>query len=810
MKRLIQIIFLLHVSMMVQLFAVESPEKSEESALIEAIEQVEKANYIEVSDIPENAVKTLVELKNVKELLKEKKSSYELHEALPSYIVSIETLLKDPLYENLEKQSIRELRKMTSEWKVYLTQLRTWEKGLKKRIAVYDTNRDLLENYSKLWAETHINANKKSAPQAIQDHITSVIIEIENLRNRAKAYYDAILTDINLVSTNILAINEALVSIEDTQFMLNNRVFYQDKIPYFELFTQDSFSPVMYLKSAYNSLLEKFQEVRIYLQNNTDKLWIFLLYVVLNAAFIAYFNYLYRKQKLFVREESLSKKRFFFIGRPFSTFFILIVLWNVILLPELPVSVKEFQLLIILIPIFRILLTVIPQEALKHFYGYVGLYALALIEKNAIGYELDGRTLSLFLTIGFIVFIYYLIRHKVLDSLAKPYFLTMIYRVLYLLILLLVISVFANLYGAVQLATRITNGSFVIVHASLIFYTLSIILTGYIVIILRRRISTASNVIEKFSKRVENTTTFIIKLAMLFWWFLIVTKVIGFYNYLVEFKDETLALSWTIASTTISVQSIFDFIIIILGTWFIARMVNTLLQVEVYSRFTLPRGMPTAITTVLNYLIIISGILIAFSSLGISPDQFALVFGALGVGIGFGLRNIIANFVSGIIMVFERPVQIGDTIEINNTMGKVLGIGTRSSTLKTFDGSEVIIPNADFIAKEITNWTLSDERRRKVLSFKVDFDSDIEAVMEIMKRVATAHRDVLEDPEPVTAFLGFGEYYLEFKLYFWLTENLIGAPSDIAIGIYREFKDAGVKMPLPKQQFINTKSEETE
>lgn len=153
-------------------------------------------------------------------------------------------------------------------------------------------------------------------------------------------------------------------------------------------------------------------------------------------------------------------------------------------------------------------------------------------------------------------------------------------------------------------------------------------------------------------------------------------------------------------------------------------------------------------------------------------------------------------------MVFERPIQIGDTIEINSTMGTVDHIGTRSSTIKTFDGSEVIIPNADFISKEITNWTLSDKRRRKTLLFKVAQNADIRKVLKIMERVVNSHPDVIKDPEPLATFLGFGEYYLEFKLYFWLHENLIMAQSDIAIDIYESLQKEGIAMPTPKQEFL--------
>ena len=403
----------------------------------------------------------------------------------------------------------------------------------------------------------------------------------------------------------------------------------------------------------------------------------------------------------------------------------------------------------------------------------------------------------LLINISLFVSVLYLTVHKVLYSINHNIVTKMGNYLLVLTLLLMLFAGAANLYGSVLLSSLLIDAVLTSLYASMVFYALYIILTGYVVIILRRRISTASNMLEKYSKNVENTIKVLIKIWMFSWWFLIVTKAIGIYPYLVTFKNDILALSWQVAETTISVQSIFDFIFIVFATWVLARFIRTILEVEVFARFTFPRGIPTAITTVINYFIVISGTIIAFSSLGVSAQQFALIFGALGVGIGFGLRNIIANFVSGIIMVFERPVQIGDVIEVDKTMGEVQSIGSRASTLKTFDGSEVIIPNADFIAKEITNWTLSDKHRRKVVDFKVDFDSDIELILQIMKEVALSHPDVLKDPEPLATFQGFGEYYLEFKLYFWLTDNLIVAPSEVSIGIYKALKEAGVKMPIP-------------
>ncbi|MEA2112309.1 MAG: mechanosensitive ion channel [Campylobacterota bacterium] len=779
-------------------------QQSEQAELKEQVQIEKEYPFIAVSAVPEEAVKTLLELKDISLLLTEEKHVLEMRESIPAYVDSIEALLEDPLYNNLQYESIRNLQKMQAEWSIYLKQLREWEKVLKSRIEVYDSNRAVLEKASVLWGETHINANSEMAPQVIQDHVASVIVEIEKLRVSAKKGYDLLLTNSNVLTTKVLLIKQTNEKLQNMEIQLSNQVFHQNRPPFIDLLLHQSFAPVKYLKDVLKTVLEKLQEFRIYHENHSENIWLLLVVVVIIGTSVGYVNFLYRKRRLFIREESYSKPIYYFIKRPFSTAMILIELAVVFIYPDSPKAVRELEVLIILIPIARVLQTVLPKEVITHFYIYFLLYFISLIEKNSIGFSLDNRLLNIMLSIGLFLFIVQMIRTKVMEFIPLKVMRKLVSFLLPLFAMLLLISVAANFYGGVQLAERITEGIFRTIHASIIFYVLTIILTGYVIIMLRRRISTASNILDQYAYKVERTISFLLKFTMFFWWFLIVTKVLGIYTHMVEFKEKVLAFSWEIATTTISVQSIVDFIVIVVGTWFIAKAVRTVLEVEVFSRFSFPRGIPTAILTTLNYVIVITGAIIALSSLGITPEQFTLVFGALGVGIGFGLRNIIANFVSGIIMVFERPIQIGDTIEIDSTMGTVLGIGTRSSSIKTFDGSEVIIPNADFIATKVTNWTLSDDRRRKVLLFKVDFDSNIDDVLKIMKTIAIAHPNVLKDPEPLAAFQGFGDYYLEFKLYFWLSENLIVAQSDIAIGVYKALKNAGVMMPLPKQENLHS------
>mgnify|MGYP006959932738 CR=1 FL=1 len=212
---------------------------------------------------------------------------------------------------------------------------------------VYDLHRTKLEEYSALWSETHINANDKSAPEAIQTHITNVIIEIEKLRNQAKQYYDVILIDVNLITTNLSAINEKLTLLEETESRLSKEIFYQDQAPLSELFSKNSFAPLHYIKGIYANLSDKFNEFMIYHQTHKERQIMMLLGTLSIVGFVGYFNLLYRRRTLFVSKSSFHKKAYFFISRPFSTAIILVVLYSIMVFYDAPLSVREIIIFII-------------------------------------------------------------------------------------------------------------------------------------------------------------------------------------------------------------------------------------------------------------------------------------------------------------------------------------------------------------------------------------------------------------------------------------------------------------------------------
>ncbi len=770
----------------------------EPNTVVEVTKEVVVKDYYEISSIPDNSAKTLQYLSNIEKKLEFSKQISEIHKTLPTFIDSIEKLLKSKEYQNLESLNIREIQKIYTELSVYIAKLNEWDKDLKVQIQLYDEKKETVKNYLIIWKKTKLYVNENDVPKAIKEHINLVIKSVELSSKKVKDNYNQVLTDSSQITTKNLIIQKILEQLKINEQKIKNKIFYQNKPLFLEILEPKYFEISGILDSIESDFKEDYKTIDNYFIIHSELVeWLFI-YVIVLGIFIAYYYYMYILTKLFIFQESRYKKRFRFIRLPISTYLIICSLSVILIFPDRTKSINDMILLILLIPTLRIIGILFSTRVKKYLYIFFIIFVFSLLKNSIIDFEFYSRVFSMLLDIAFILTLVYFLKNQIIKNIFSSTLNDIIKKFLFLFIFLNTIAVMANFYGAVLLSHRIEQGVLLSLYISLVFYVIYIVLSGYIILILRRRISTASYMLEKYSRNLESTAILLIKIVLIIWWTKLLLTTVGLYQYVVVIATDSLALSWSISSSTISVQSIVDFLLVVFTTWALAKIIKIILEVEIFARFKFPRGIPTAITTTLNYSIIITGTIIAFSSLGVSSQQFTLVFGALGVGIGFGLRNIIANFISGIIMVFERPIQIGDTIEIANTMGDVQSIGARSSTIKTYDGSEVIIPNADFISKEITNWTLSDNRRRKSILFKIDFDSDIGLILKIMKEIAISHDDVLKEPEPLAAFLGFGEYYLEFKLYFWLSDNIIVAQSELAISIYKALKKEGIKMPIPK------------
>lgn len=293
-----------------------------------------------------------------------------------------------------------------------------------------------------------------------------------------------------------------------------------------------------------------------------------------------------------------------------------------------------------------------------------------------------------------------------------------------------------------------------------------------------------------------------IKIIVFILWLIFFMNILDQSKTMFDFFNDILSEPYIIGTITITIGDVLSFISILISSFLATSFVSFIIDNDqgVLKSFKLAKGVPAAISLVIRYLIIAFGIVFALSSLGIDLSKFNLMAGALGLGIGFGLQNIISNFISGVILVFERPILPGDTIEVNNLLGTVNKIGIRSSNISTFDGADVVVPNSNLISNDLINWTLTNNIKRVEILVGTTYDSDPNQILQILLDCANDHLAVIKNPVPISLFSDFGDSSLNFRLRFWVHFSLgLQAKSDVSIAIYNKFKEHGIEIPFPQQ-----------
>lgn len=223
---------------------------------------------------------------------------------------------------------------------------------------------------------------------------------------------------------------------------------------------------------------------------------------------------------------------------------------------------------------------------------------------------------------------------------------------------------------------------------------------------------------------------------------------------------------------------------------------------QILSKYSDDIGVSQSIGTIIQYVLLIIGGLIVIQNSGINLGSLNVLAGALGVGIGFGLQNIANNFISGLIILFERPVKVGDRIDVGSITGDVTKISSRATTINTNDNISIIIPNADVINKQVINWSHNDRNVRFGIPVGVSYKEDPVMIKKILTEVAKEHAGVLKKPAPEVLFIQYGDSSLDFDLKVWTnryTDRPIALKSELYYRIFEKFKEHNIEIPYPQR-----------
>jgi small-conductance mechanosensitive channel len=366
--------------------------------------------------------------------------------------------------------------------------------------------------------------------------------------------------------------------------------------------------------------------------------------------------------------------------------------------------------------------------------------------------------------------------------------------------LLLLGSLVANVLGTVRLAELLTeftlNGGYLAIG----MFALALLLDGMTTVALRTRTAQSLNFVRRHQAAVKQRISRFIRLLAVAAWAVFTLRLAELLEPVTKWLVTWCFSTWTFGAVQISIGNILVLLGAVWAALQISRFIRFVLDEDVLPRIDLPIGVPQAVSMLAYYGILSVGFIVAIAAAGIELTQLTLLISALGVGIGFGLQNVVNNFVSGMILIFERPIKIGDIVEVGTLTGEVRKIGIRASVVKTFSGSEVIVPNGNLISTEVINWTLSDRRRRIEMPVGVAYGTDPNRVIEILLECVRFRDDVHDKPEPRALFQGFGNSSLDFELRFWSSsDSWMQIRSEVNIDINAKLAEAGIEIPFPQR-----------
>ena len=310
----------------------------------------------------------------------------------------------------------------------------------------------------------------------------------------------------------------------------------------------------------------------------------------------------------------------------------------------------------------------------------------------------------------------------------------------------------------------------------------------------------SSDADELIHKTVIRVTTIIGVLVIMLG---VLPRILVYWNLYKEYGDayaNLMSIGFNIGKTKISLGVLIASLSIFYGSYILSTIIEMILMNNRYDK-KLDKGARLSIAQLIRYFLVFFGFLIAIAAIGFDLTNFAIVLSALSVGIGFGLQGLVNNFVSGLILLFERPIREGDTIEVEGVWSDVKKIGLRSTTVQTFDQSDIIIPNADLVYNKVTNWTLSNKRKRIKILVGVAYGSNVALVIETLKEVGNSNEDLVKSYKPVVLFVNFADSTLNFELRVWAKDANISMQieSDLRQEIDKRFRENNIEIAFPQR-----------
>ncbi len=772
-----------------------------------------EVSTISISNISNESERLNRRIQKLKKILRPSTEITEVDSLLNKISVEV-NLKRDSLLPELEHFNQRVLKVNKVEWNNYHNQLKNYQKVLKDRSEEISVISDELTKEIETWEETQQKLKENEASNDVYEGLDKIINTLKEVRDVAHTRLEDVFLKQKKLTELVLTVDEFISEIELAEHQLQKDYFIFDSEPIWKS-SDFSFKEIDSVKttgvvSLSDHVSAKIKENKTLLKEfftlNRSTLVLQILFILF--LFIVFFRLNIQWNKKTKKEISPlenqtkvilshSAASALVVGILISVFFykdlippfieiliILILSGTVYLLPK--ITVKSFRL-----PLILILVSYLIQ-----------IIEAYLVYKNA--------PVRILMIIDALILITAIISARKIMSRSKEKF-SPVYRFFMffspIYIFILVAAVIANIIGMANLSAFLIYGILTSTALGMVVFLSVKIVTSIIVLLFRFRkkfsIHALSTMLDVTNKRIKP----LLNMVGLIVWILFTLKSFDLYDLLTDWFYELMDIHWEVGEMTVYLSGILSFLGIFVIALLLSKLAATIFQDEWMVK-VLPRGVAPAVSLLLRIFIIGIGLYMALSAAGLDVSKLGFMFGALGVGIGFGLQNVVLNFVAGLILAFERPINLGDAIQVDQELGVVTNIGVRSSNIKSYSGYEAIIPNGDLISKKVINYTLSDRNRRSEIIMKTAPNADPEKVINLLTEMANEHPKTLNYPMPNTYFKGYdSDGNLSFTLLYWTSfSDTIRTDSEINLKIFAKLKEEGIQAPVPARRIVKTYS----
>ena len=753
---------------------------------------VPRSNF-SLAEAPTEAESTSITVRGIQAIVNGDHASGQIQANLPQLVTEITARLEESESLLASNPSLQLLGSQEQDWHGIEINLVEWDRLLAERLATLRRQGDLLvgkddkSGLRAIWLEEQELLNywlqygsRQDLPERAREPISKTLDLIDAAEEEQKAANTNTLALRADVNHELARVREVLFTVRQARDGAFNRLLVRN-------------SPVIWnvpmsskglVQQGQDSFGRQIQAVMAYINQRRENVGVQVVILFLLIGLLYFIRH--RINRWTEKDPALAQATKVFCS-PIATAVALTILLSIWIYPQAPRLFWAAIGAAALLPTVIILRSLIGRRLFPILNALVVFYFLDQVRSIAAVVPLAARALLLIESFGAVFLLMSFIRSSRLqDNDSRVWNIIRFFS--WLWIIVFVLAFLGDIVGFVSLSSLMGDAALGSAYLAVILYACMLIISGFLVISFRSRPLSLLRMVREHQGLLLFRTSAFLHWATVAIWILGVLASLSVATAARDLLRTILSAQVSYGELHLSLGHVLAFIFAIWFSVQLSRFLRFVLEEDVYDRFSLPGGIPYAISKMLNYLVLLMGFFIAVSLLGYDMTKFTILAGAFGVGLGFGMQNIVNNFVSGLILLFERPVKVGDVIQMGDTTGVVSHIGIRASIIHTANSSEIIVPNGNLISSQVTNWTLSNRQRGIDMSMNLAANVEPSKVINILLSVAAKHPRITKSPAPQAFLTKFTADAFSYELHAWTdtAEQWIQIRSELSIALYDE------------------------